>query len=186
MYYVLEDPPKGGPHVGLARDGADQDLMWIQGQPIDPDRVPGPLRIVAEDHYDEYPDFMDIGLGVAVSQAFADALREAGVDNVDLFEAGVYESGVLVAEGYHLLNLRGTIDAIDREASEVTEFRGRVARIKSLKIDESKTHGARMFRLAEYPHVLIIDQKVRDALEAADLSGFVISAADGWGDGHRL
>jgi hypothetical protein len=110
------------------------------------------------------------GTATLMSTPFYEALREAGVDNLDVYEAVIQsEDGSIVYKGYKAFNLIGVVRAADLERTSFSDPEGpRLidASIETLAIDPDKAGGALMFRLAEYVGAVIVHEKVKDVLEA--------------------
>jgi hypothetical protein len=115
----------------------------------------------------------------------AAALAEAGVDNIQ------YAPAVLVDprdgrrhEDYRAYNIVGTVSAADAAASEVmipadallakTTYLG-------LVLDESRIPaGLLIFRLAESLNAVVVHDRVRHAIEARGIPGFVFYGPGTW------
>jgi hypothetical protein len=107
-------------------------------------------------------------------------LHEARVDNFDTYEVVIRDprSG-LVASHYKAVNVLTRIAASDSARSEWDGRSEMGAReFKRLVLDANKADGARMFRLAERPTMLIVDEETRCALEGAALRGVRIDALE--------
>jgi hypothetical protein len=95
-----------------------------------------------------------------MSDAFLEALREAGVDNLDTYEAVIRsEDGNIEHRGYKAFNLIGLVRAADLARTRFApENPSRVldASIEQLEIDESRTQGLLCFRLVEYTGSVIV------------------------------
>lgn len=87
-------------------------------------------------------------------------LRSAGVDNFDVYDAVIRDprSG-LVSTGYKAVNVLGSVAATDTERSawDPRSEMG-VREFTHLVIDASKVSKVRMFRLAERPSLVIVDE----------------------------
>lgn len=147
------------------------DLPWRAGQrfakaPPTPIRctVTGPAGAVLPDAFlfDRIPLFSD---------RLVQCLRAAGVTNLDCYEAQLADaSGKVLTAPYHAVNIVGLVAAADQGQSEkhplsdypMTEF-------TRLVIDAQATRGSKLFRLADNPSFVIIDEDVKRALDAADL-----------------
>jgi hypothetical protein len=73
---------------------------------------------------------------------------------------------------------------MDLQRSKHTTWEGKVARVQALAIDEVRTMGMKLFRLHEYPEVILVDQVVHDALR--QFMGVRLTSAEGWSDHHRF
>ena len=104
-----------------------------------------------------------------MSDDLIDALREAGVDNLQTYPAVLkgHYSGVDVTN-YKVVNVVGKIAAADMGKSDYIDMGGMgiiAVGFKDLVIDESKTHGALLFRLVESITDIIIHESVKNHLE---------------------
>ncbi len=110
------------------------------------------------------------GTATLMSDAFYEALREAGVDNLDVYEAVIQsKDGSVVHRGYKAFNLVGLVQAADLKATVFSDPQGSRlidASIESLAIDPVKARGALMFRLAEYVGAVIVHEQVKRVIEA--------------------
>lgn len=97
-----------------------------------------------------------------------EALQEAGVDNLDLYQAELIDPD----NGRHYrthkaVNVIGVIAAADLERSTaIVNPGGPIIDVSfdSLVLDENKTRGALMFRLAEATGEILVHRSVRDHL----------------------
>ena len=79
---------------------------------------------------------------------------------------------------YFAMNVLHNVNAFDREKSEYTDFDYSpvVLRVTKLAIVESRVGTRNIFRLTNYPSLLIVSAKVREAFEAASLIGLQFTA----------
>jgi hypothetical protein len=109
---------------------------------------------------------------VVVSEKFLDALRQAGVDNFEVWPAILRErGGKRVWRNYFAFNEIGLLDAVATEASTgdmLLEGNGEnikpVIAFDEVVFDGRKTHGKKMFRIPQWPSVLYISGTVMDVL----------------------
>ena len=105
---------------------------------------------------------------------FFTALQACGIDNLDSCPARLHDrDGSVIPEMYVAVMVVGLISAVDLEQSQVVLggfAGGRVKRFERLVIDPSRTRGARMFRLAEDPTHVWVDDDLVDQLQAAGMS----------------
>lgn len=97
------------------------------------------------------------------------ALREAGVDNLQLFDVTITDpdSGT-VYTNYKAVNIVGCIKMADLKKSVYTEHsNGPLLDVDfdKLVIEDSKGCEQLMFRMAESVNVILLDKKVRDYLK---------------------
>lgn len=148
-----------------------ENVSWNRGARIQ-GQVPVPVRIYLD------PEAPGILLpmyhkGVLLmSDALIAALQSAGVSNLELFDA------VLVDEvshrehtNYKLVNIVGVIAAADLAQSAHTAHGVPLYDVDfdSLVIDENKTRGALMFRLAENVSGIVVHESVKDAVLKAGI-----------------
>jgi len=118
---------------------------------------------VAEFYYEAFP---------LMSDALINALKSAGVDNLQTFPAVLrnFESN-LVRTDYKVVNVVGKLRAADMSKSKYIDMGGTglmAVGFKDLVIDESKVNNAKMFRLAESITDVIIHESVKNELEKGE------------------
>lgn len=151
---------------------------WMTGARI-PVELPQPLvyEIEPEDEGKLRPYIEEPGAPL-MSMELLDALRKAGVDNLDTYDALVREvrTGREFIE-YKAVNIIGLVNAADMEQSEYTRSGlGDESDLidlwfEKLVLDESKLKGQLFFRLAENVGVVLAHRKVVDAVNAANITG---------------
>jgi hypothetical protein len=168
--WYLDDP--------TSATGQALEDVWLfsDGRPIAPQerlRVPisrpgMPLDI----------EFAGTGLAPVVSGRVASIFREMAPDDVQLFPVDVEgESGP-----YFILNVARTVRCIDDAACREVQLytaddelhADRVGEYRSvigLRIDPAKVGNARVFRPWGWPAALIVNEEIKDALEANGISG---------------
>ena len=157
-------------------------VSWLKGARISAP-VPRPIRLYLD------PEQPGILLpmyykGVLVfSDAMIAALQGAGVDNLELFEA------VLVNPfqgkehtDYKVANIVGVIAAADLAKSKHIAYGAPLFDVDfdSLFIDESKSRGALMFRLAENITGIVIHEQVKKSLEKAQIPYLNLTLPEKW------
>jgi hypothetical protein len=103
-----------------------------------------------------------------ISDAFYETLVEVGVDNMDVYEAVIVGDDEKEYHGYKAMNLLGLVSATDMDKTEFSEdnpSRLIDASIKKLVIDEAAAQGFLMFRLAESTEIVLVHEKVKQAIE---------------------
>ena len=158
-------------------DGQRLEDLWVftRGEPIDaPDRLRIPL------HRPGRPlDFTTAGMGSTpiLSERAAAVFREMASRDTQLFPVDVEGQ----SEPYHLLVVARTVRCIDdaacAEARYYTPEDGRLERVgeyqvvSGLRIDKSKVGDARVFKTWGWHPALIIDEKIKTALERTGIVG---------------
>jgi len=123
-------------------------------------------------------DFTTAGAGRTpiVSERVASVFREMAPADVQLFPVDVEGE----FKPYFLLNVARTIRCIDdvackevkiRTADEYAERVGEYRSVIGLRIDKSKVGDARVFRTWGWHSPLIVDEGIKDALEANGIFG---------------
>ena len=105
-----------------------------------------------------------------MSDAFHEALLEAGVDNLEVYDAVIQsKDGSVVHKGYKAFNLVGLISAADRSKTVFRDPPGTTlidASIEHLEVDGDKARGLKMFRLAENVSAVMVHEDVKRVLES--------------------
>jgi hypothetical protein len=111
-----------------------------------------------------------------------DAVRSAGVDNVDVYKALVKrEDGSVFAENYLAYNILGALKAVDLGKSQFApENPSRMmdASIEKLTVDESQVGNLLMFRLAESLRTIVVHESVKTAVEARGIAHIAFLASE--------
>lgn len=110
-----------------------------------------------------------------VSDAMRRALDGAGVDNVQYFPALVdaqYVEGEVVAE-YWVANVVGTV-ACAQPLPPPAGLAAGEAPPSTFRVDPARARGFDLFRLAENRRLLVVSERVADALRSAGLRGLVL------------
>ena len=136
--------------------------------------VPGPLRVALDplnpsssDHGPEMPEYFK-GTIPLFRDDLLEAVRSAGVDNLDLYDVAVTDpdSG-RVHTNYKAVNIIGVIAAADMGKSKATVHTGGPVidvEFDELVLDDAKPRGALIFRLAEATATILVHEKLRDHL----------------------
>jgi len=148
---------------------------WIKGQLIDTP-VPQPLPFSVEpDEDDRDPDEPGVLLEmyqdsyVLMTTRLVDALREAGVDNLQVYDAVISDPRTgSVADNYKVVNVVGVVACADLGRSTYTATGAPLIDVSfdSLVIDEKRAGGLLLFRLAESLSAIIVHERVKRHLLA--------------------
>lgn len=128
-----------------------------------------PLNLNANDHGPEMPEYFEGSIPL-----FRDDLIESmtcgGVDNLDLYNVIIHDPDTGTDyTNYKAANIIGVVSAADMEKSNATIHPGGPiidVDFDGLVVDESRTGGALIFRLAESTSTILIHEKLRDHLLA--------------------
>ncbi|NTV97269.1 MAG: hypothetical protein HGA75_17960 [Thiobacillus sp.] len=143
---------------------------WTMGQrfPSSPSQ-PVPINVVEGYEEEGLPEFENVP--PVMSTAVYKALLNAGVDNIDAYDAVLRsKDGSIEHAGFKAYNLIGLISATDfRQTafSASNPSRSIDAAIDSLVIDPARARGVLMFRLAENTSTILVHRRVKETLEAA-------------------
>ena len=181
-YYVMVGEGKH-PIMPIA-SGPGIEGNWRLGCPIT-EPVPTPIVYTLNPRFKGQPKPMYYEKSIPVMRDdVAAALRAAGVDNIQYFDA-VLRNPATGAEhrDYKAYNIVGLVACADTVASRRmgtgNSAMGDVD-FESLVIDESKTGGALLFRLAENVSAVVVHDSVKDAIDASGIPGFVFYGPSEW------
>ncbi|MDF1553070.1 MAG: hypothetical protein P1P84_08415 [Deferrisomatales bacterium] len=172
----------------------DYFILYCFG-PIDADRATVDLKSDLEDVYwnsgdiisTHLPDTFHLQLDVEQGEALVpmfnpgilvmhddmiSTLRIAGVDNFQTFSAVISdEVRNVIHTNYKVVNIIGKVACANLSMSQHTAHGEPIMDVDfdSLVIDESRTHGLLMFRLAECVSAIVIADSVREALQEAGI-----------------
>jgi hypothetical protein len=174
MYFVLE------------RFWVKHPARWISKRPILKTKFnmgrsfsePLPLLEIALDPHN--PELSDQGPAMPAyfkgripffRDDLLDVIAQAGVDNVDVYPVRIVDpdSGQTY-DNYKAVNIVGLVSAADMAASAATVHPGGPVidvDFDRLVIDESRTGGALIFRLAESTNIILVHERLRDRIVAA-------------------
>lgn len=176
MYYMLMCQTPLGAESALT--SYDPDRMptgflrnWITGKRFA--TVPAePISVEIEEGESGLLLELITGAIPLMTRRLANALIEAGIGNIDFFETEIHDLGSDEVHRSHLaFNLIGAVAAADLGKSVFQAPDGPTISVDfdSLVIDEGKTRGALMFRLAESVNGIVVHESIKDAVEAAGI-----------------
>lgn len=183
MFFMLECfSPDEADHAQFTSLPEDDDLSWLSGRRFAEPPLP-PVRLTIE--FGEgglLPEFTDVPLPL-MSRRLATALENAGVTNIDYYETEIHD--LQTDEVHHDLlafNLIGAISAADLANSQYSAPDGPLISVDfdSLVIDEGKTRGALMFRLAESVNAIVVHESVKNVIEAAGIDTLTFIPPEEW------
>jgi hypothetical protein len=157
---------------------------WCSGRPLTVP-VTAPLVYTLDKNYPGTPKAMYYEKAVPVMRDdVIEALRKAGVDNIEYFDAILENPLTGQPElNYKAFNIIGVVAAADMGASELMGTSSSTigdVDFHALTLDESRTGGLLLFRLAEKLGAIIVHESVRKAIEAAGIPGFVFYGPGTW------
>ncbi|MFY2558794.1 hypothetical protein ACN469_14295 [Corallococcus terminator] len=167
-YYILASSSHDMMLIYPPLDPGSRDRWWAgrpfqhpPEQPIIADIRPGNERGELLDYFNT---------ASLMSNAFHAALLEAGVDNVDVYDAVIQsEDGTIAHRGYKAFNVIGLVRAANLaetvfhspDSSTLID-----ASIDHLAIDGDKPRGLKLFRLAENVSAVLVHEDVKRVLES--------------------
>lgn len=182
-YYTLRQDQRipGQPSVMSCPEKLDP-VELIDGKLL-PD--PGPLQLALSPRSGDIRGCIIEGLVTLFHEDFRDLLTRLGVDNIQYFPVELKAPDGMIERAYSLVNVLGLLEAVDVSQSVIRPRAGGVrGQLYSFKIDPAKALGQRFFRIVEAPTLIVIDQTLRDALEAShDIPGIVMLPTErynGW------
>lgn len=175
-YYVLDS---GNPNRMLLYPPPNPSFhdRWMIGRRF---KKPPELPVVAkiQPNYEKAELVPYFDAARLMSVAFYEALCEAGVDNLDVYDAVIRsEDGSITHEGYKAFNIVGVVQAADLKKTIFNDppaTRLIDASFESLAIDPEKASGLLMFRLAESLKTVIIHERVKRVIESKNFPHVVI------------
>ena len=141
--------------------------LWRRGQPFKYE-VPAPILIDCEPfHSYKGPpmELFDVGIPL-MSARLARVLTETGVNNIDFYEAILKNTETGETYNYKAYNVIGLV------AADVI--------FNKLVVDEDKTHGLLMFRLAENINALMVHKEVRDRILSSGIDTLTFKKTEDW------
>jgi hypothetical protein len=172
--YYLDYGVTGGPTL--------PDGSCLAGEPVNVNDLPELIFEIDTPDDEECPHFMSAG-ALIVSELFTNILKNSGVANFQFFPVVLINPETKkTRDGYGILNVLTMIQAACLESSSYdTLMEGNesgsippLLAFDNLVLDSTKLGKERMFRLAEDPTMLIIDQSLREAIKKNSPDG-------GWG-----
>lgn len=118
-------------------------------------------------------------LGLLINERVKNVFDTLNIENVQYCSAKLIEqdSGE-VNDDYFLANIVGKYACVDKDKSELEYFSdGEIEFIDSLALDlDPAVDYGHIFRLAEFPTLIVISTKLKENLEEAAVTGFKIYA----------
>jgi hypothetical protein len=175
MYYLLDRFGAKNPCRWIDDYPYVEGLKWRAGQrhslqvPSPLEFTLKPLKANASDHGPELPEYFKGSIPLFRNDLLA-AMLEGGVDNLEGYDAVLVEpDGSKRHHEHKAINIIGVISAADMARSDATvHANGPLIDVDfdSLAIDEKKTRGALIFRLAESTNAILVHEKLKNHLQA--------------------
>jgi hypothetical protein len=151
---------------------------WLFGKPFTTQPVI-PIVVSIIKGYETAQALDYFGTPPVISDRFHQALVDAGVDNIDVYDATLMsEDRQTQFSGYKACNIIGLVKAADLAKtvfSRDNPSRLIDASIDSLAIDANSAKGHLFFRLAEYSGAVVVHDSIKRALEKHQFPHLVFS-----------
>lgn len=182
MFFMLECfSPEEADHAQFTLSD-DDELSWITGRRFaEPPKLP--FRLSIEPGEDGVlPELTDVPIPL-MTPRLAAALGQAGVANIDFYPTEIHnlETGAILRD-LLAFNLIGLVAAADLEKSLYAAPDGLLLSVDfdSLVIDEAKTRGALLFRLAESVNGIVVHETIKNAIEATGIDTLTFMPPEEW------
>jgi len=118
------------------------------------------------------------------SERFQEVLLSLSIDNIQYFPAEVIYKPTKENFKYKVANVVGSVEALDRVNSDCQiSDNGVVYGFTTMVLDESKLEGIEFARMFEKLNIIIISERVANALKEAKLTGLSIMKPEEWQPG---
>lgn len=175
-YYILAEESDECMLLYSLSDPTDDPLVddWLFGSPFINPLKQNPVIatiITGYEHKNLVPYYDAVPV---MSNAFHQALVEAGVDNLDAYDCILRsEDGTIEYKGFKAVNIIGVIRATGDGTVFTGESRLIDASMDKVVIDSRKTMNALMFRLAENLSTVVVHERVKRYIEKKGFSSIV-------------
>jgi len=172
MHYVLSCAA-GRAIVG----GPSVEEPWCEGRLLDfPPAAPLIFTLDPDDA--AAPQSIYDGIVSLWSEPLMQAMRAAGVDNLQAHPAVLEDPRRrLPPAGFWAVNVIGVVAAVDLEASDLSADATERGALEPwhFVLDEARAAPFRIFRLAESPDLILVDEGVRRAIERSGLTDVILT-----------
>ena len=179
QYYIISSSfhESDGMMVGNMPDLPDEmEDDWMFGLPfsIEPEQ---PIFVGIQEGNEKCTPLPFYRSPPIASNAFIDALIEAGVDNIVTYDV-VLKSRVdssITVEGYKAINIIGLVNSVKDNTIALTGSTEESVAINQITIDPTSDKGLSLFRLAKSMRTIVVNQKVKLHLESKGFVGLVFT-----------
>lgn len=172
MYYRL-NWKNNSDEFANTDDAPDTDIPWRMGVMYDGEKPELPLICDLDpDCGEKLPDMFLVDIPL-FSNRFIEVFRSCGVNNLQLFQAGVRDESGKIYDNYQAVNIIGSISCVDMENSiPIGTAQPPLMDFSKLVIDPAKVGEEDIFRIYESPLYIVITEKLKNAIDEAGLEGF--------------
>ncbi|ATB49467.1 imm11 family protein [Corallococcus macrosporus] len=181
FYIMLASPPWAGP---TSRVISGPDIQVNDGLLLSGVQQGYSIVLSVDEKAKDASDFPPCDIhgpsrSLLFSQRFIELLEELGVDNVQYFDAEVVYAPTGQKLPYKVANIVGIVSGLDLDRSDVVmSNRGNVLQIREMRLSEDKLQGHGICRLREDLMLIVVHRRIKEAIEAAALSGFMFITDD--------
>jgi len=166
------------PDVWCLEGSTDLDMTMLRTGALMQTHLPTPVRLDLREDSEVPSDFFETPYFI-VSQSMKDALARAGVENIEYFEAVLRHPITRTGhDKFWIGNVIGVVACVDEDRSEYEVLSGGEKLLRKFEIDESRTDGLSLFRLAESTRLVLIADRIKKILKASGLSGLYFQATN--------
>lgn len=160
---------------------------WYHGQKLKIS-VPTPLDYILDPDFSNECNIKAMYNNKAIPimhNQLTKVLSSAGVNNLELFPARLINPNTgAIHEGFQAFNIIGLIAAADLDSSSLMNPEAEPTILdtdfESLVIDEDKTLGFHLFRLAESCNAICVSEQVKKAIEVSGIPGMIFYGPGEW------
>jgi hypothetical protein len=183
MYYVMDClSPKTGDKAMLTYKRDHPRRSWTSGlpfsrdtsQPIHKQVPPEPIKAEIKKGYGGImAEFWQVPVPL-MTKRLHKALLDVGVDSLETFSAEIHDPEKQITyDDYVAFNITSKLEAADLKQSELSAGspqHGPDMDFDSITVDEKKAQGKLLFLLAESVNVILVHEKVKEAIEASGIT----------------
>lgn len=190
MYYVWESRRKNLQHALITKFAPtlrDYKVSFLVGRRFHVE-IPELEILMDKDSQGELTDDLVIRKRRCLihSNRLVDVLHSAGVDNIDYYPCRIVnEVTGEIYRTHQAANILDTIHCIDTENSDLEideEEPNEIWYINNLKLLDNRLGDVPMFRMGEDKSIVLVNETVKEKVEAAKITGVVFLPSDGYRD----
>ncbi|WP_086931502.1 imm11 family protein [Agarilytica rhodophyticola] len=190
-YWILKTPIQDdGAHLSTLPTAGPEDFLYSKGESLKAQHPQDSESVMCFDT--DFPDRIKLFDFVSNldevligNKRVRDVFEQLGIENVEYLPVWLMNhQGEIASKDYTILNVLGSVDAIDMEKSKYRMGRiikTQINRVKHLVLDNDNIpEEAQVFRASSKLNEIFISDPLKQALEAAGLSGWKAIEAQGW------
>lgn len=141
-------------------------MVFLDGSPI---KVPVNQPLICSTDYSGGTDFADLVSDElpVISKRFAQALRDSGVSNFEVFPVDLMNFSTKERwPGFLAINIIGRLKCVHLGESQGTHVGGGMVMFRKITLRKDVVHNHRLFRIAESPSKIVIHESVKRHLDS--------------------